>query len=107
MIAKMLTQENITAILGSGTIGSSAGNLNVQRLTEIDSSQLLQTLKRISPVKPVEFLVLLGGSEKDGGVSIHFEGNGWKLSGIQLPIATVQVLAEDLANSKGETVKYV
>jgi hypothetical protein len=56
---------------------------------------------RISPTKPVEFMIRLGESENTGGVSIHFEGNGWKLSGIQLPAAAVQLLAQNLVNSKG------
>jgi hypothetical protein len=52
-------------------------------------------------VKPVEFLVRLGDTESAGGVSIHFEGNGWKLSGIQLPSAAAQVLAQSLIDNKG------
>ena len=102
MIAKMLTAENLTAILNKGAISSGGAAIaNMQRLSEIDTSKVLQTLRRISPVKPVEFLVLLGDTEEAGGVSIHFEGKGWKLSGIQLPSAAVQVLAQDLVNSKG------
>jgi Protein of unknown function (DUF2939) len=102
MIAKMLTPENLTAILNKGVISSSgASTANMLRLTEIDTSNVFETLMRISPIKPVEFMIRLGETESAGGVSIHFEGNGWKLSGIQLPAAAVQVLAQDLVNSKG------
>jgi hypothetical protein len=101
MIAKMLTQENLTAILNKGAIGSSTPIANMQHLTEIDTSQVLGTLKRISPTKPVEILVRFGETESAGGISLHFEGNGWKLSGIQLPTAIVQVLAQDLVNNRG------
>lgn len=66
-----------------------------------DTSKVFETVKRISPIKPVEFLIVLGDGENDGGVSIHFEGTGWKLSGIQLPTAVVQMLAQNLVNSKG------
>jgi hypothetical protein len=100
MIAKMLTQENLTAILNKGAIGSST-IANMQHLTEIDTSQVLETLKRISPTKPVEILVRFGKAESAGGISLHFEGNGWKLSGIQLPTAIAQVLAQDLVNNRG------
>jgi DUF2939 family protein len=101
MIAKMLTQENLTAILNKGAIGSSTPIANMQHLTEIDTSQVLKTLKRMSPTKPVEILICFGENESAGGVSLHFEGNGWKLSGIQLPAAIAQVLAQDLVNSRG------
>jgi hypothetical protein len=102
MIAKMLTAENLTAILNKGAISSGGAPVaNMLRLTEIDTSRIFETLMRISPIKPVEFVIRLGESEIAGGVSIHFEGDGWKLSGIQLPAAAVQVLAQDLVNSKG------
>src|ERR1700712_2505264 len=102
MIAKMLTEENLTRILNSGAIGSDGTAIaNMQRLSEIDTSRIFEMLGRISPVKPVEFLIRLGDSENAGGVSIHFEGNGWKLSGIQLPGAAVNVLAQSLIDGKG------
>ena len=102
MIAKMLTEESLTDILKNGLITSGGPPIaNMQRLSEIDTSKVFETLKRISPIKPVEFLIVLGDGENAGGVSIHFEGTGWKLSGIQLPSAAVQVLAQNLVNSKG------
>jgi Protein of unknown function (DUF2939) len=102
MIAKMLTEESLTNILKNGTISSGGLPIaNMQRLSEIEASKVFETLKRISPIKPVEFLIVLGDGENAGGVSIHFEGTGWKLSGIQLPIAAVQLLAQNLLNIKG------
>lgn len=102
MVAKMLTQENLTRILNNGAIGSGeTGVPNMQRLSEIDVSNIFQVLKRLSPVKPVEFLVRLGETESAGGISIHFEGSGWKLSGIQLPAMATQLLAQSLVDSKG------
>jgi hypothetical protein len=71
------------------------------RLSEIDTSKVFETLKRVSPIKPVEFLIGLGDGENAGGISIHFEGNGWKLSGIRLASAAVQLLAQSLVTSKG------
>ena len=102
MIAKMLTAENLTAILSKGAINAGGAPIpNMVRLTEIDTSKVFETLMRITPVKPVEFRIRLGDTESAGAISIHFEGDGWKLSGIQLPAAALQTLAQDLVQSKG------
>ena len=102
LIAKMLTGENLTRILKNGAIGSGQSPVaNMRGLSEIDTSNVLGMLNRISPIKPVEFAVRLGETENAGGVSIHFEGNGWKLSGIQLPAAAVQVLAQSIIDGTG------
>jgi hypothetical protein len=102
MIAKILTEENLTRILKTGAINSGESpTANMQGLGQIDTSNLVGMLSRISPVKPVEFLVRLGEREDAGGVSMRFEGDGWKLSGIQLPAAAVQVLAQSLIDGKG------
>lgn len=101
IIAKMLTEENLTRILKDGGMNSGGSPIaNMQGLGGIDTSNMLAMLKRISPVKPVELQVRLGDDESAGAVSIHFEGSGWKLSGIQLPAAAVQVLAQNLIDSK-------
>jgi hypothetical protein len=101
LIAKLLTEENLTRLLSQGAIGSQAGGIaNMQRLSEIDTSSVLGMLGRISLVKPVELLVRLGDTEQAGGVSIHFEGDGWKLSGVQLPATAVQALAQSLIDNK-------
>lgn len=101
MIAKMLTAENLTRILARGAIGEEGSGIpNMQRLGDLDTSSVFKLLGRLSPVKPVEFLVRLGDTESDGGVNIHFEGDGWKLSGIQLPGAAVQALAQTLVDAR-------
>jgi hypothetical protein len=102
MIAKMLTEENLTGILNKGAISVGGPAVaDMQRLSDIDTYKIFETVRRISPIKPVEFMFRLGEAENTGGVSLHFQGNGWKLSGIQLPSAAVQVLAQSLANNKG------
>jgi Protein of unknown function (DUF2939) len=103
MIAKMLTEQNLTAILNKGSIGLGGAEIaQVQSLTQIDTSRILEMLSRISLVKPVELFVRLGDPDSGGGVSLHFEGTGWKLSGVQLPAAAVDALARDLMKSKGK-----
>jgi hypothetical protein len=102
LIAKMLTEENLTRILKNGAISAGDDPIgNMRGLGEIDTTKVFEMLGRISPIKPVEFLVRLGETENAGAVSIHFEGNGWKLSGIQLPTAAVQVLAQSIIDSRG------
>jgi DUF2939 family protein len=100
MIAKMLTPENLTSILNTGEINTGGANATMFRLTELDTSRVFQTLRRISPTKPVEFAIRLGDTADDGGISMHFEGNGWKLSGLQLPAAAIRLLAQNLANNR-------
>jgi hypothetical protein len=99
-IAKILTPESLTDVLNKGAIRVGGVESNMQSLTEIDTSKVLETLSRVSPTKPVEFQIRLGQNESEGGVSFHFEGNGWKLSGIQLPNAAIQALAQSLLKSK-------
>ncbi|WP_375414040.1 DUF2939 domain-containing protein [uncultured Bradyrhizobium sp.] len=102
MIAKMLTKENLTRILNQGAVGLGGNPIaDMHRLSELSTSGTLDLLRRISPTKPVEFLVRLGDTEQAGGVSLHFQGDGWKLSGIQLPAAAVQALAQSLIDAKG------
>jgi hypothetical protein len=38
----------------------------------------------------------LGSDASFGAISLHFEGNGWKLSGVDLPAKAVRALAETL-----------
>jgi hypothetical protein len=102
MIGKMLTEDNLTAILNKGVISMGGSAIaTMASFSEIDTSKVLETLSRISLVKPVELFVRLGDNERAGGVSIHFEGSGWKLSGIQLPDEALQALARQLVNSRG------
>jgi hypothetical protein len=101
MIAQMLTEESLTNILNTGAIRSSGNTVaNIPRLIDIDTSSVIETLRRISPVKPVEFFVRLGPQDSAGGISLHFEGNGWKLSGIELPSTAVEALAQNLVNRR-------
>ncbi|MBR1199472.1 DUF2939 domain-containing protein [Bradyrhizobium sp. AUGA SZCCT0158] len=100
MIAKLLTAENLTAILAKGTVSSAGATVSIPRLTEIKTSNLFETLGRLRPITPVEFLIWLD-RPAGTGVNVHFEGDGWKLSGIQLPTAVVQTLAQELVSAKG------
>ena len=101
LVGKLLTEQNLTNMLRNGTLDAGdAETANMQRLSELDTSKIFETISRLSVIKPVEFLIRLGDNENSAGVSIHFEGNGWKLSGIQLPATAVQALAQVLSENK-------
>jgi hypothetical protein len=99
LVAKMLTAENLSNILQHGSLGAAGGN-QITALGDIDTSGILATLGRLSLVKPVELSVRLGEEEGAGAISLHFEGNGWKLSGLNLPAKAVQELAMGLPETK-------
>jgi hypothetical protein len=97
MVGKLLTQETLTNMLKNGAVAvDNAASTNMPPVSEIDTSRIFQTLGRLSLVKPVEFQIRLGDSESSGGISLHFQTDGWKLSGVQLPTAAVQALAQAL-----------
>jgi hypothetical protein len=98
LVGRLLTEENLTRILRNGTVEADGQNPIAQfpALAELNPSRSLDLISRISPVKPVEFYVRLGAGEDSGGISLHFDGGGWKLSGVQLPVKVVHALAAKL-----------
>jgi hypothetical protein len=99
LISKMLTAENLTKVLQKGQLGTDGDN-QIFALGAIDTSKVFATLGRLAFVKPVEFSVRLGDDEGAGSIGIHFEGNGWKLSGLNLPPRAVQELVTGLPEMK-------
>jgi hypothetical protein len=98
LVSKLLTEENLTKLLRTGAIGDISQDAqfgNLASLASLDTSAL-RLLGRISPVKLVEFMIMLGDDRDSGSISLHFEGDGWKLSRVQLPAAALRVLAESL-----------
>jgi hypothetical protein len=99
LVGKLLTAENLTTLLRTGRLNDNVPGIadaHLPALAQIDTSRLLDLLHRIRPVKPVEFALLLGNDAKEGSISLHFEGDGWKLSGVQLPAKALQALADTL-----------
>jgi hypothetical protein len=97
----MLTAENPTEILKKGAISSGRQRDREHAKPRWDRRlQLFEMLKRMSLVKPVELMVFLGDCENGQRHQHSFQGDGWKLSGIQLPSAAVQVLAQNLINKR-------
>jgi hypothetical protein len=103
MIAKMLTEENLTNILSTGAVNSGSTAIgHMPPLSELDTWNIFGVLKRITLIKAVEFAVHIGSPGSQGSVSLHFSGTEWKLSGIQLPDEVVDALARNLINRKGD-----
>jgi len=99
LISKMLTAENLTNILQNGSFGADSDN-QIVALGDVDTSKVLESLGRLSFVKPVELSVRLGDEEGAGAISLHFAGNGWKLSGLSLPTKALQELSMALPETK-------
>ncbi|MEH2567147.1 DUF2939 domain-containing protein [Bradyrhizobium sp. AZCC 2289] len=99
LVAKMLTAENLTNILKNGSLGVD-GDSQLIALAGIDTSKVLESLGRLSLVKPVELSIRLGDEDGAGAISIHFEGNGWKLSGLNLPTKAAEELAMGLQETR-------
>ncbi|MGY4503262.1 hypothetical protein ACVWYH_007219 [Bradyrhizobium sp. GM24.11] len=49
MIGKMLTPENLTAVWSKGAISVGGSDVSMKRLTDIYTSKIIETLKRITP----------------------------------------------------------
>ena len=97
MVGKLLTQERLTELLNSGKVSLDASDLGeMGQLSRVAPSKLLETAKRIRLVNPVEFSLQLGSGQDAGSISLHFEGDGWKLSGIRLPSAVLDALSRHL-----------
>jgi Protein of unknown function (DUF2939) len=97
MVGKLLTQERLTELLNSGKVSLDASYLGeMGQLSRVAPSKLLETAKRIRLVNPAEFSLQLGSGQDAGSISLHFEGDGWKLSGIRLPSAVLDALSRHL-----------
>ncbi len=95
MISQMLTAENLTNILQKGQLTANGSN-QITSLAEVDTSKVFQTLGRFSVVNPVEFAIALGDDQYATAITLHFAGNGWKLSGVNLPAKVAEQLAMSL-----------
>jgi hypothetical protein len=100
MLQKILTAENLTKLLQTGAIaGPDVPTSLAPDILSINPSDLLDLLGRVRWVKPVEFSVRTSPTTDRGsysGISFHFEGSDWKLSGINLPNNLSRQLAASL-----------
>ena len=101
MVGKLLTPERLTELLNSGKVSLDASDLGeMGQLSQVAPSKFLETAKRIRLVSPVAFSLQLGRGQDAGGISLHFAGVGWKLSGVQLPSAVLDALSRRLPGQR-------
>ncbi|OAF12035.1 DUF2939 domain-containing protein [Bradyrhizobium neotropicale] len=96
---KLVTPENLSVLLRSGTVGNAAENISfgtMSSLADLDASNIFVLLGRIRPIKPDEFGLGFGRGENAGSISMHFEWTGWKLSGVGLPQRIVANMVDRL-----------
>jgi hypothetical protein len=101
-IRKLLTPENMRALLRYGSVKNDSSSVTIDGLpplSDIHTDNVFALLGRITPVKPVEFFVRLGDSEDDAGVSLHFDNFTWRISGVRLPKRLVEKIIARLPSS--------
>ena len=102
MVAKLLTAEKLTQILKTGNLEATAGVPNLTGLPALAglyNEDWLSLLGRFSFVQPVLLAVRVStSSDPDtyAAINLHYEGTGWKLSGMVLPKGAVRELAASL-----------
>jgi hypothetical protein len=98
LMAKLLTPENITRVLQSGTLPVGASNLPPFALPTLNSAGLETTgriLARLRPRSPVTLQVLLDDTGQSA-IRLHYEVTHWKLSGLDLPPAALERLVAEI-----------
>lgn len=96
---KLVTAENLSVLLRSGAVRESNAKPElgtIPALGDLDVSNIMNVLRRVKLIKPVEFELQLGDNPSAGSISMHFEAWGWKLSSINLPASIVARLVERL-----------
>lgn len=96
LAGRLMTRENIAVLLQTGMVRSNVDIGTIPPLADIDLSNVTAMMRRLVLIKPVEFSLRLGASADAGSISMHFAGNGWRLSAVNLPEVTLAKLVEQL-----------
>jgi hypothetical protein len=102
MVAKMLTADKLTQLLKTGKLNATPGVpdlTGLPALADLQNENWLSLLGRVSLVQPVLLAVRVSpasDADRYAAINLHYEGLGWKLSGIVLPKAAVRELAASL-----------
>ena len=102
MVAKMLTADNLTQMLKTGNLNGTSDApsfAGLPTLASLNTTNWLSLLGHVSFIQPVLLGIRVSESsepEQYAAINLHFEGSGWKLSGIELPKAIVRTLAASL-----------
>jgi hypothetical protein len=102
MVAKMLTADKLTQMLKTGSLDGASGVPSIAglpALADLHAEDWFALLGRLSFVQPVLLAIRVSKtSDPDNyaAINLHYEGFGWKLSGIALPKAVLRDLAASL-----------
>jgi hypothetical protein len=101
MVAKMLTADKLTQILKTGSLDTPGVPpfAGLPALGDLHNANWAALLGRLGFIKPVVLSVRISETsdpETYSAIALHYEGPGWKLSGIELPKAIVRQLAASL-----------
>ncbi|MBW7974097.1 DUF2939 domain-containing protein [Bradyrhizobium sp. BR 10289] len=96
LAAKLMTRENIAVLLQTGALPENVELGTIPPLASIDLSNMTAIMGRLALIKPVEFSLQLGAAADAGSISMHFAGDGWRLSAVNLPARMVAKLVERL-----------
>jgi hypothetical protein len=92
LLAKLLTPENITRVLQSGTLPIEAGSAAPVALPTLSSAGLENSGRILARLRPKSLLTLQVLLDDAGqtAIRLHYEGTHWKLSGLDLPPAALE-----------------
>lgn len=99
MLAKVITPENVAALLQSGRLSGTADHpeIVVPGLPSISAEHLIDGLGRVRPVQLNEFAVRLGESDQQAyGIRMRLDGTSWKMSAVDLPATLAAEIASRL-----------
>ena len=101
MLAKFLTPENLTRLLQTGSATDTSRTMvwEIPSLDRIDTSRLFDLVGRLRPVqiKTIELRTSASDApELYSAVSMSLDGTTWKLSGLRMPRALAEKLAQSL-----------
>ena len=100
MVAKLLTADRLTQMLKTGNLDASGvPSLKLPALADLHTGNWLSLLGRLNVIQPVLIGIRVSDTsdpDQYAAIDLHYEGPGWKLSGIELPKAVVRDLAASL-----------
>jgi len=95
LVEKLLTPENIVTVLRTGllrtTLVGVTPDITLPSLSGAGLDSTMAILKRLRPKNPVQLQIMLDDAGQTA-IRMHFQGVGWKVSGLDLPQASVEKL---------------